>query len=237
MKKLFATLLAISAFFTLSFGEQLNVLVVTGGHSYDTPEFEQMCKSMEGVHCDFMQTEEMQGVSAKDLDKKYDALVLMDMVKAKIADEAKQQYMDLTKLGTGIVFLHFTLASRPYWDEYHEMIGGKYYLKPFTEEVSRRSTFLTNLSVDIEVIDKDHPTTKGISDFTITDAFYGNITISDTVKPILSSKNPKTSKLVAWENKYQNSKIIYFMPGFTKSAYANKGFKTFVHNAIGYVKK
>lgn len=217
--------------------ENLSVLVVTGGHDYDKAEFQEMFKSMENYECEFVLTEDMQTMEAREIANQYDAVVMLDMVKERVADGPKDQFRELSRLGVGMVFLHFTLASRPYWDEYHEMVGGKFYLPNIEKNKKLHSIYSTEMKVKARVLNPGHPVTRGMKDFSITDAFYGNISISSGTTPLLSSDHAKTSATIAWANHFGSSRIVYLMPGFTKQAYENGGYRLFVRNAISYVAK
>ena len=215
--------------------KDLSVLVVTGGHDYDKPEFKEMFETMDGMRCDFLLTEEMQQLKSSDIADKYDALVMLDMVREKVAEEPKQQFMDLSQAGVGMVFLHFTLASRPYWDEYHEMVGGKFYLPNVERNPSLHSTYSTDMTVEARVLNPGHPVTKGLKDFSITDAFYGNIAISPSSTPLLASSHGKTAASIAWTHRFRSSRVVYLMPGFTRQAYENSSYRQFIRNSIEFV--
>ena len=214
---------------------EFSVMVVTGGHDYDKPEFKEMFESLKGVRCDFVLTQDMQEMGVPEVADTYDAVVMMDMVRTKVDDSAKQQFDALTRSGVGMVFLHFTLASRPYWDEYHEMIGGKFYLPNVEQDTVLHSTYSTGMTVQARVLNQAHPVTRGIDDFTITDAFYGNITISPDSTPLLASCNKNCAATIAWTHRFRSSRIVYLMPGFTEEAYENKSYRRFIKNAIAYV--
>ena len=231
-------------FFSVAFGAppaeqtQLTVLVVRGGHAYDTPAFENMCESLSEMQCDLVLTAHFERMSAKEIDGKYDAILFLNQNK-KYTTTAwnRKRYMDLSRLGVGMVFLHFTLSSEPEWDEYHDLVGGKWFLKKFEENVALHSTYFTDLTLNVRVLDSKHPTTEGLGDFTMTDAFYGNIFVAPKVHPLLGCDHPGISKTIAWTHRYQNSKVVYLMPGFTKKAYANPSYKKFLTNSIRYVAK
>ena len=214
---------------------ELNVLVVTGGHEYDKPEFKEMFDTLQNLKVDYALTEEMQAMKASSIADKYDAIVMMDMVKTEVSDDAKQQFIELSRSGVGMVFLHFTLASRPFWDEYHTMVGGKFYLPNIEKDSSLHSTYMTDMTVDARVLNPAHPVTQGMKDFKITDAFYGNVAVSPAATPLLTSGNEKTAAAIAWTHNFRSSRVVYLMPGFTKQAYENAGYRQFVKNAIRYV--
>lgn len=214
----------------------LSVLVVRGGHYYDTPQFEEMCLSLKGITSDLALTDHFEKMTAEEIDQKYDAILFLNQNKKyTTADKHRKQYMDLANLGVGMVFLQFTLSSQPEWDAYHDLVGGKWFLKSFEKNEKLHSTYLTDLTVNIKVLDTNHPVTEGLEDFTMTDAFYGNIHIDPSVHPLLGSDNPDLSPTIAWAHKYDNSKVVYVMPGFTKKAYGNSSYQKLITNALNYV--
>ncbi|MEM8733921.1 MAG: ThuA domain-containing protein [Planctomycetota bacterium] len=210
-------------------------MVVTGGHDYDKDEFAEMFQSMNGVTASFVSTEEMEAMDSQDIATNYDTLVHLDMVREKVDSQVKDHYVELSEAGVGMVFLHFTLASRPYWDGYHELVGGKFYLPNVEKDASLHSTYTTDLTVQIQVLNQAHPVTKGLDDFAMTDAFYGNIAIAPGVQPLLAASNDQTSNCVAWTHTFGRSQVVYLMPGFRKGAYENASYRRLLANALRYV--
>jgi type 1 glutamine amidotransferase len=213
-----------------------SVLVVRGGHAYDTPAFEEMCRRLDGLRCDLVLTAHFETMSAAEIDERYDAVMFLNQNK-KYPTEARnrKRYMDLAKLGVGMVFLHFTLSSEPEWDAYHELVGGKWFLKKHEPNEALHSTYFTDMTLTVKVLDVDHPTTEGLVDFEMTDAFYGNIHISPSVHPLWGTDKPDVSGVIAWSHRYENSKVVYVMPGFTEKAYTNESYQKFLVNSIGFV--
>lgn len=215
---------------------QTSVLVVRGGHPYDTPDFENMCNSLDGVIVDLVLDAHFKSMKL-DKFKKYDAVLFLNQNKYyEETARTKKLYTDLTNEGVGLVFLHFTLSSQPNWDGYHDIVGGKWFLGKFTPDKAKRSTYFIDLEVDVKVLDKKHPVTKGLKDFTMTDVFYGNIHMEPEIHPLLGSDNPDLAP-IAWTQKYNNSKVVYIMPGYSKKAFENPSYKKLVSNALKYVGK
>lgn len=214
----------------------LSVLVVRGGHAYDTPEFEIMCENLAGVSVDLVLTPHMERMKAAEIDQKYDAILFLNQNKHyPTSAKNRKQYMDLAQLGVGMVFLQFTLSSQPEWDEYHDLIGGKWFLKNYTKDPKLLSTYFTELTVNIKILDTKHPVTHGLADFTMTDAFYGNIYIDPNVHPLLGSDNPDLAPALAWAHSYNQSKVAYINPGFTKEAYENESYQKLITNSLRFV--
>ena len=214
----------------------ISVLVVRGGHRYDTPEFEDMCRQLGGIQCDLVLTSHFEAMTVEEIAKKFDAILFLNQNKKyETAARHKKQYMDLAERGVGMVFLHFTLSSQPRWDEYHDLIGGKWFLKQFEPDETLHSTYFTDMTLDVKVIARDHPTTIDLDDFEMTDAFYGNIYVAPHVLSLLGTSHPGISTTIAWTHTYKNAKVVYLMPGFTKHAYENESYRRFVSNSLVYV--
>ncbi|MEM7144261.1 MAG: ThuA domain-containing protein [Verrucomicrobiota bacterium] len=218
--------------------EDLSVLVVRGGHHYDTPDFENMCLGLESVEVDLVLSAHLHQFSAAEIEERYDAILFLNQNKHYPAKpRTRKLYMELATQGVGMVFLQFTLSSHPEWDEYHELIGGKWFLKDYTEDLELHSTYYKDLTLDIQILDRNHPVTKGLEDFTMTDAYYGNIHVAPEVHPLLGTKHPDIASTIAWTHQYKNSKVVYIMPGFTKGAYEHKSYIQLIENALRYVAK
>ncbi|WP_162555939.1 ThuA domain-containing protein [Reichenbachiella versicolor] len=217
-------------------GSKTSVLVVRGGHHYDSPAFEKMCESLKGVDVDLMLNAHLYAMKIDEIKEKYDAILFFDQNKRyPELKRNKKLYMDLTDAGIGMVFLHFTLSSQPDWDEYHELVGGKWFLRSHTKDKSKVSKYYPEKTVDIKIVDPEHPITAGISDFTLTDTYYGKIYMRNGITSLLTSDDTDVAPSIAWTQKYNNSKVVYIMPGFSKGAFENPSYKKLVANALKYV--
>lgn len=240
MKKIYNILLLLIAVITFNTAtaQKTSVLVVRGGHPYDTPDFEKMCNKLKGVKADLVLDAHFKSMKIDAITKKYDAILFMNQNKYfEESKRTKKLYADLTKAGVGMVFMHFTLSSQPNWDEYHKIVGGKWHLGKFTKDKKKRSTYYMNMTVDAKVVDPKHPVTKGIKDFKMTDTFYGNITTESDLIPLVTTTENKIHKAIVWTHTYNKSKVVYIMPGFTKKAYTNKSYKKLVANSLKFVGK
>lgn len=213
-----------------------SVLVVRGGHPYDTPEFEEMCLDLEGIKSDLVLTAHFNQMKVAEIKENYDAILFLNQNKQYPEPERnRKKYMDLADEGVGMVFLHFTLSSQPEWDEYHDLVGGKWFLKSFTEDKSLHSTYFPDMTLEIKVLDSEHPVTEGLMDFTMTDTYYGNIYMSPSVHSLLGADNPDVSSTIAWTHQYKNSKVVYIMPGYSKKAFEHPSYRKLVSNALRFV--
>ena len=97
------------------------------------------------------------------------------------------------------------------------------------------STYEEDITLNIKVIDKNHPVTKDIPDFSIFDEGYQYIEMLPEIKPLLTTSHPDCTPTVAWANKYKNSRIVYILLGHGQEAHENENYRKLIHNAIHWV--
>lgn len=215
--------------------ETTNVLVVTGGHDFNRTAFFEMFHSMDGIT--FHETQhpranDMYGSSMADL---YDVFVFYDMYD-EISEPQKEDLRSLLEEGKGMVFLHHSLVSYQDWDEFADIIGGKYHRseESFKGKQVKSSTFKHDVEVDAEVVDPDHPVTAGLSDFTLTDEVYGGYSVLPDVHVLLKTDHPESTSQICWTQNYRNSRIVYIQPGHDEKAFNDANYQKLVKNAIEY---
>ena len=119
-----------------------NLLVVTRGHPFERDNFFNMIDSL-GFDWSHIEHPAAQSFFKKENLKKFDAILFYDMPGLnfeEINNESKffikppQEYKDdfLERLseGKGCVFLHHSIAGWPMWNEYGNIIGGRFLYKP-----------------------------------------------------------------------------------------------------------
>ena len=208
-------------------------MLVTGGHAFDTVQFFQMFDAMDGIEYDHFEQPQANKLLVKDMAKDYDVLVFYDMWK-DISNAEKSAYIKLTKQGMPLLFLHHSLASYQNWPEFEKIIGGKYVEKAKGVPEEECSTFEHDVWVYCTV-ENYTPVTAGFKELRFFDEVYGNVRISDKVKPLLRTRHPKSSDFVAWENKYNKSSIIYLQSGHDKRTYESADYRKLVYQAINYL--
>lgn len=211
--------------------KKLNILIVTGGHDFDRKSFFEMFDSLQGISYTELKHPEANLQLGIIDPKTFDAVVFYDMPKA-ISETEKESYFKLLKLGKGLVFLHHSLCSYQQWDEYKDIVGGKYHEE---KNSSATSTYQHDVTFTVKITDPIHQVTKGINDFEILDEVYGNTEILSRVTPLLTANHPQSSKTIGWTHKIENSRIVYIQPGHDKNAWFNPDYRKLVRQAIAYV--
>ena len=133
------------------------------------------------------------------------------------------------------MFLHHSIASYQDWDDFEKIRGGKYIRKMPGIQEKDRSTFQHEVWINVSIIDKNHPTVKGLSDFKLYDEVYGNVRNEKNVKPLLGTDQSASDPVIGWETKFNKSKIIYIQPGHDEISYKNPDYRKLIFQAIKYL--
>jgi uncharacterized protein len=234
--RFFLTIFLFTTFILPLGAQNLSVLVIAGGHSFDTLAFQRMFDEMENIEYDFMLQPEANRFLVETEEFKYNVLIFYDMWRT-IGEQEKSAYLRLCEKGVPMLFLHHALVSYQNWPEFEDIIGGKYVEPPKNEPVpkSELSTYRHDVWVNVRIPDPNHPVTRGMKDFLIFDEVYGNYRVGEKVKPLLTTDHPESTPVIAWENRYKNSRIIYLQPGHDKNAYADENYRRLISQTVRYL--
>ena len=143
----------------------------------------------------------------------------------------------MVRTGKGVIFLHHSLADYQQWDEFFEIIGGRYLLKPIVVDGNEVPTSSAegDLDLNIRIIDSEHPVTKGLENFTIHDEAYGGLYVSPTVHPLLGCDHAESAKIIGWANTYGKSRIVTIQIGHNHISYENENYQKLIRQAINWV--
>ncbi len=213
---------------------KVELLVVTGGHGYDTAEFIQMFESLPDISFEMALKPDAWKMLAEG--REFDVIVFYDMWQETLTEDEKNIFLNEFEKGTGVVFMHHSLASHPQWPEYVQLIGGKYNLPEYTADSNLLSDYKHDIVLTVRVADKSHPVTLGLEDFEILDEGYSNTMQLPGVHNLLETSHPDCDLHIGWTHSVKNSKVVYLMGGHDKHAYENPSFRKLVSNAINYTR-
>lgn len=236
MMKTFFSFFIVLLLPVIGISDNTNVLVVTGGHSFEREPFFALFDALEGVNWEeAIQPEANRLMENEQLDD-YDVLVFYDMYQ-EISQEQQAAFLRLLKAGKPMLFLHHALVSYQTWDEFEHIIGGRYFDEkryPMALE-NGFSTYLHDTPVPVQIVQDNHPVTKGLADFIIFDEVYGNFRVLPTVIQLLKTTHAESSPIIGWENHYESSTIIYLQPGHDHHAYQDENYRKLIRQAIAYL--
>jgi type 1 glutamine amidotransferase len=213
--------------------EKIRVLIVTGGHEFETNQFFQMFK--DNPEITFQAVEHPRAHTWLDPEsaRRFDVLVLYDMWQG-ITGPARTNLLAWLKRGKGVVALHHSLANYQAWDEYAQIIGGKYYLEKTTNGAVDipPSTFLHDVHVHVRVADQDHPVTRGVKDFDIVDETYGRFRVNSDAHALLTTDAPTSSPVIGWTQPRGKARVVYLQLGHNHTAYEHPAYRQLLAQAI-----
>tara|TARA_B100000212_G_scaffold340311_1_gene320605 strand:+ start:935 stop:1777 length:843 start_codon:yes stop_codon:yes gene_type:complete len=252
-----------------------NILIITRGHPFERDPFFEMIDST-GYAWSHVEHPAAQEIFKTGFIENYKAIIFYDMpgINFETAPpkptffnpdkDYKKGLIDHLKRGIGCVFLHHAIAGWSNWEEYSNIIGGKFLYQPGKLRGIQKPDSGYRHDVKYRVlIEGNHPITDGIADFEITDELYLAEIFEDDINPILrsnyefisknfysaaralegemfSNKNwshEKGSNIVGWTKRYENSSIAYLQFGDGPSSYQNKNFRKLIKQSIDWVIK
>ena len=223
--------LAVAGGFTLSRGEEpkaaqpVRVMVVTGGHPYDT-SFESL---FEGNREIVAKVYPWDVAYKRDFRSSIDVVVLYNLTQEIDAVERKN-LQDFVESGKGLVVLHHAIASYwKTWPWYQEVTGAKYFLN--TEGDVQRSKPTIGQQVSARPVG-EHPITAGLGPMHWEEETYKGMVISPAVKVLLETDNPTSERQLAWISPYQKSRVVVILAGHDRKAHLYPGYRTLVQNSI-----
>ncbi|MCX8157439.1 MAG: ThuA domain-containing protein [Verrucomicrobiae bacterium] len=221
---------------SLTAAEKIRVLVITGGHDYQTNEFWQVFKDNPDITFQAAVHPQAQDYWQAEAARQWDVMVLYDMWQP-ISSTAKSNFVARLQEGKGLVALHHSLANYQDWPEYRQIIGGKYVLKKEVLDGVERpgSTFKHDVVMQVRIASTAHPITRGLKDFEIHDETYGGLYIHPDVIPLLLCDTPSSSPIVAWAKTYANARVAAIQLGHDGQAYTNPSFRKLLAQAIAWV--
>jgi type 1 glutamine amidotransferase len=163
--------------------------------------------------------------------------------------EFKSEFAKLLKQGDkGFVFLHHANAAWAHvWPEYSEVVGSAcdWYAKTTVRGIDHpQMGYFGNTPQKLTVVDKDHPITKGLEDFELSDEAYNCHMFEDSVHALVRTSfvppnpaqhlNPKVafSNLSAYVKVAENSPVFYTQMGHGAGAWGSPGYRQMLANAI-----
>ena len=226
-------LIILSLFAGVVFAQPIKVMLVTGGHSFDTLQFFQLFDRMPEIEYEHFAQPNANKAIANGVADDFDVLVFYDMWN-KITRDEKAAYIRLTKEGKPFLFLHHSLVSYQNWPAFEEIVGGRYVEQNKKIPEEEWSEYEHDMWVYCS-IENYTPVTAGFRELRFFDEVYDNIRISDNVRPLLRTRHPKSAEYVAWENRYNASAIVYIQPGHDIRTYETEEYRKLLFQAIQYL--
>ena len=201
-------------------------LVITGGHDHETSFY-----SLFDGYNDLARLPVTSSATAfqNDLRPKYDVLIMYDFTR-DLEPTGRKNLRDFVESGKGIVVLHHALLNYqewPWW--YEDVVGGRYRLK---RDGNIPSSTVKDGQQIFVIPQGEHPITAGIGPFPVVDEAYKGMYISPQVRPLLTTDNPNSDRLLAWIGPSATSRVVAIQLGHGPTIFRHPSYRALVHNAI-----
>jgi type 1 glutamine amidotransferase len=216
---------------------KIKVLLVTGGHGFQTNAFFRVFKANPEIT--FTNVVQAKTSTAYDRDDllSYDCVVLYDMVQ-NITDAQKARFLSLFDKGVGLVVTHHALVSYQAWPEFERIIGGTYPEPPDKKgKVTSDLGYEHDVDVPVVIVAKEHPITAGVKDFLINDEIYWGFRVAPDSTPLITTTQPKSGKPLAWYRTEKQSRVVYLQLGHGPSAFDNDNYRKLLAQSIRWAAK
>lgn len=212
---------------------KIRVLLTTGGHAFQAEPFYAMFDAMEDVAYTKAELPRDADLLKPGLEDQYDVVVMYDM-SAGMSAQQRKAFQKLLQGGIGVVSLHHNLGAHRDWDEFRKVIGGKFIFEETTIDGRKygKTPWSHGETLQVTVVDQDHPITAGVGNFEIHDETYGRFYVAPDVHVLLTTGHPKNNPQVAWTKRYGRSRVFYLMLGHDSHAYGHPAFAQLVHQGI-----
>jgi type 1 glutamine amidotransferase len=201
-------------------------LLITGGHDHETSFY-----SLFDGYKDLARMPVATSATAfqKDLRGQYDVLILYDFSR-DLNETGKKNLRLFVESGKGIVVLHHALLDYQDWTWWYEdVVGGSYRLRKEGNRPS--STYKGDRQIFVRP-DGEHPITAVLTPFQVMDETYKNMWIGSRVRPLLTTDNPTSDRLLAWIGPCTTSRVVAIQLGHGPTVFGHPAYRALVHNAI-----
>jgi len=211
----------------------IRVLIVTGneypGHKWreTTPAIRaalEMTKRFDVRVCEDPE------IMATRLAERYDGVVLhyMNWETSSPSHAALEGLADFVRGGKGLVALHFACGAFGDWPEYVNLIGRVW---------DRSKTHDPYGTFRVRVAKKDHPITRGLDDFNISDELYFCLMGKPEIEVLLTarSKITKQDEPMGFVLRYGKGRVFHTPLGHDVKSFSTPGIIRLIQNACEWV--
>ena len=210
--------------------DSVKIAVVTGGHRFDVPNFHRLFRNLDGIDAYVQPLDDFSSPRESDRDF-YDVAVFYNMHKQGPEDENRPGWMGRPRqaleswvsTGKGIVMLHHAILAFPDWEPWVQMVG---------VEADTFDTFSHNETMGIQVVDSDHPITRGVSDWEMIDETYVMGEPDSDSHLLLVTDHPKCMRSIGWTRQYNDTRVFCFQSGHDNQTWSHENFQTVLARGI-----
>lgn len=126
----------------------------------------------------------------------------------KFTEPQQRALLDFVRSGKGYVSIHGADNGAPDWlPEWRDLLGAVF--SHDTAGGTRPDSKVRKGDYTITIVNKDHPITKGLSDFPLKDELYYNLQMETGVEPLATTEHDGKAWPVAWTRKFGKGAVFH----------------------------
>ncbi len=211
------------------------ILVVTGGHAYDTAAFNAMWNSFGATYTNRTLAKGHE-VFETITGWNYDILVFYNHQNPgdNLTERHKENFQALLNKGVGMFVLHHSVAAYPHFPAFEAMAGGKYRSANYYSD--SLSTYKIPVNINVLAARTGHPLAQGLpASYTVNDEMYFNMTFAADNDVIFKTDFAEADGPVAWSRKAGKSRVFTTILGNGSGIFSNTNFRRMVRNGLEHI--
>jgi len=199
------------------------ILILLGGGYHDFKEGGRIIERLlreKGIEFDVVWDKSV----LKDLPTSEYRAVLLYTQGGKLTEEEEKGLLEFIREGGGYAGIHSASDSFKENRGYVELVGAYFVRHPPVQQLT------------IKIVDRAHPITRGLSDFTTVDELYIQEHVSDK-HVLLEAHLEDIIEPVCWVRNYGEGRVFYISLGHDPNAISNKNFQEVLVRGIKWAAK
>jgi len=145
---------------------------------------------------------------------------------AELPGQAQENLLNYVKGGKGFFVQHLASASFPKWEEFGRLCGRKWVMG--TSGHGPRSDF------EAKVLDKEHPITKGMSNFVTNDELYAKLQGAGDMHVLVSADSDwsKATEPLVFTKSYGQGRVVHNAFGHDRKALMTPGVQQIIRRGV-----
>lgn len=214
---------------------KMKVLVVTGGHDYDTAAFNALWNGLPDVEWTRRVLQYGHEVF-ENPDLPFDILVFYNHQNPgnRLTQKHKDNFQAMLDRGLGLFVLHHAAAAYPFWPEFEAVAGVKY--RSANYYTDSLSTYKLDQTIPCST-KAGHPLAAGMPlTFTVTDEMYFKMAFAADNRILLTTSYAGAQGPMAWTRTRKNSRIFTTLLGHGPQIFSQPAFRAMTLNALNDIR-
>jgi type 1 glutamine amidotransferase len=213
--------------------DPIKAVVVTGGHDFERDPFFKLFQGYQDIQYVEAAQKDHSELFEDISNWNYDVIVLYNMSQ-NLSPKRENNFKELLKSGVGLVALHHAEGAFNTSEAYRQTIGARYPLKP--QQIDGKQfatgTYDHDMDMNVKIADREHPITRGLSDFTIHDETYKGNWFAQDNHVLLTTDHAKSDTTICWTRPSSDNRIVFLQLGHDSKAYANPNYRELIVRSI-----